>query len=77
MNVFEKFFKLIFGKQKKEKQETSKNDFKVIIEGELTKKKVNKTKYEKKEVILEKELEDNTLKNFKPKQKKRKKNEEK
>lgn len=77
MNLFEKFFKLIFGKQKKEKKETSKNDFKVIIEGELTKKKVKKTKDDKKEIILEKDLEDNTLTNIKPKQKKPKKNEKK
>ena len=77
MNLFEKFFKLIFSKQKKENKETSKNDFKVIIEGELTKKRVNKIKDDKKEVIFEKELEENNLTNIKPKQTKRKKNEKK
>jgi hypothetical protein len=74
MSIFEKFFKLIFVKKNKTKQSTSNKSFKEIIETEINKKTVKESK---KEVIFEKEIEDNHSNNIKPKQKKRKKNEKK
>jgi len=74
MSIFEKFFKLIFVKKNKTKQSTSNKSFKEIIETEINKKTVKESK---KEVIFEKEIEDNPSNNIKPKQKKRKKNEKK
>ena len=74
MSIFEKFFKLIFVKKNKTKQTTSNKSFKEIIETEINK---NTVKESKKEVIFEKEIEDNPSNNIKPKQKKRKKNEKK
>ena len=60
MSIFEKFFKLIFVKKNKTKQSTSKKSFKEIIE----------TKMNKKQVIFEKEIEENYSNDIKPKQKK-------
>jgi hypothetical protein len=74
MSIFEKFFKLIFVKKNKTKQSTSNKSIKEIIETEINK---NTVKESKKEVIFEKEIEDNHSNNIKPKQKKRKKNEKK
>jgi hypothetical protein len=74
MSIFEKFFKLIFVKKNKTKQTNSNKSFKEIIETEINK---NTVKESKKEVIFEKEIEDNHSNNIKPKQKKRKKNEKK
>jgi hypothetical protein len=74
MSIFEKFFKMIFVKKNKTKQPTSNKSFKEIIETEINK---NTVKESKKEVIFEKEIEDNHSNNIKPKQKKRKKNEKK
>ncbi len=70
MSIFEKFFKLIFVKKNKTKQTNSNKSFKEIIETEINK---NTVKESKKEVIFEKEIEDNHSNNIKPKQKKRKK----
>ncbi len=74
MSIFEKFFKMIFVKKNKTKQSTSNKSFKEIIETEINK---NTVKESKKEVIFEKEIEDNHSNSIKPKQKKRKKNEKK